>query len=174
MKTILVLAMHGAPPNDFPKNDLAELMGLHHQLENTPDPQQAMLLERYLELQTRVRSWPRTALNDPFFAGSTKLAQQLEETSGLPVLLGFNEFCAPSLDETLERAASNAEQVLVVTPMVTRGGEHSERDIPASISRVRFKHPEASFTYVWPFDIGDVARFLSEQVHKQMKRASRI
>ena len=174
MKTVLVLAMHGAPPNDFPKNDLAELMGLHNQLEITPDHQQAMLLERYLELQTRVRSWPRTPSNDPFFEGSTKLAQQLEETSGLRVLLGFNEFCAPSLDETLERAASSAEQVLVITPMVTRGGEHSEKDIPASISRVRLHHPEVSFIYVWPFDIGDVAMFLSEQILKQMKRASRI
>jgi sirohydrochlorin cobaltochelatase len=164
MKIILVLAMHGAPPNDFPRNELAELMGLHNRLERASSTEQALVQSRYSELESRVRTWPRTAKNDPFYAGSTALAEQLEAASGLPVMLGFNEFCAPSLDEALDRAASNAERILVITPMMTRGGEHSEQDIPASIQRTQERHPKVRIQYVWPFELSAVARFLAEQL----------
>ena len=164
MKTILVLAMHGAPPNDFPKNELSELMGLHHRMEHAFGAEQVAFQRRYTELNNMVYSWPRTPRNDPFYAGSTALAEQLEIASGLPVVLGFNEFCAPSMDEALEQAASRAEVVLVVTPMMTRGGEHSEQDIPASIRRAQERHLDVKIKYVWPFDTLEVARFLAEQV----------
>jgi len=32
MKTIIILAMHGSPPNDFPKSTLMEYFGLHARL----------------------------------------------------------------------------------------------------------------------------------------------
>ena len=117
-----------------------------------------------MELHDKVRSWPRTPANDPFFTGSLALALQLEQASGLPVILGFNEFCAPSLDEALEQATLGAERVLVITPMMTRGGEHSEQDIPECIRRVQCHHPQANIQYIWPFDVNEVARFLAEQV----------
>jgi len=164
MKTILVLAMHGAPPNDFPRDELVEFISLHNQLEHLPANQASTFQKRYMELNDKIRTWPRTSVNDPFHAGSIELAKQLEVASGLCVFLGFNEFCAPSLDEALEQAALAAERVLVITPMMTRGGEHSERDIPAGILRVQSHHPEAHIQYVWPFDLGKVAGFLAEQV----------
>ena len=46
MKTVLVLAMHGAPPNDFPTNELVEYMNLHNQLEHTPASQHATIQKR--------------------------------------------------------------------------------------------------------------------------------
>ena len=164
MKTVLVLAMHGAPPNDFSRNELAELMSLHNRLEHATSAEQAALQSRYAELESRVRTWPRTAKNDPFYAGSVALAEQLEAASGFPTTVGFNEFCAPSLDDALDQAASSAERVLVITPMMTRGGEHSEHDIPASIRRVQEHHPEVMIQYVWPFELPAVARFLAEQL----------
>ncbi len=103
MKTILVLAMHGAPPSDFPKDELGDLMGLHHRLEQAHSPKGVELHKRYAELNFKVQNWPRTLENDPFYAGSTALARHLEIASNLPVVLGFNEFCAPSLDEALEQ-----------------------------------------------------------------------
>jgi sirohydrochlorin cobaltochelatase len=164
MKTILVLAMHGAPPNDFPKNDLVELMSLHNQLEHATSSQRNELQRRYTELEAKIRCWPRTAANDPFYAGSTALARQLEEVSKLSVLLGFNEFCAPSLEETLEQAACISERILVITPMMTRGGEHSEHDIPNAIQRVQGHHSSVEIRYIWPFDLSSIAKFLAEQV----------
>ena len=166
MKTILVLAMHGAPPNDFPTSELAEFMNLHNQLEHVLEPRKVSIQIRYLELQAKLRAWPRTSANDPFFAGSITLAKHLEEISELPVVLGFNEFCGPSLEEALEQAATKAKQVLVITPMMTRGGEHSERDIPTAIRLVQAHHPGVIFKYVWPFDTNEVARFLSDQLKK--------
>jgi hypothetical protein len=44
MKTVIVLAMHGAPPNDFPKPELMELFGLHTHLEHSNGPQRAAAL----------------------------------------------------------------------------------------------------------------------------------
>ncbi len=166
MSTILVLAMHGAPPNDFPTKELMEFMSLHNQLERTVEHTQAAIQKRYAELEMKVRSWPRTSTNDPFYAGSLELADHLRGASGLPVLLGFNEFCAPSLDEALEQAASTHENVLVITPMMTRGGEHSEVDIPTSIRKAQNQHPKVAIQYVWPFEVSEVAKFLSEQVSR--------
>jgi sirohydrochlorin cobaltochelatase len=166
MKTILVLAMHGAPPNDFPKDELSELMGLHHRLEHASGADQVELQRRYTVLNNKVCYWPRTPQNDPFYTGSIALAKQLEIASKLPVILGFNEFCAPSMDEALEQAASKAEVILVVTPMMTRGGEHSEKDIPASVRRAQELYPDMKIQYIWPFDSSDVARFLAAQVKR--------
>ena len=79
--------------------------------------------------------------------------------------MGYNEFCAPSLDRALDQAAAReAEQVIVVTPMMTPGGEHAEEDIPAAIRRAEERHPALAFAYAWPFDVDDVARFLAAQV----------
>jgi hypothetical protein len=43
MKTIVVLAMHGAPPNGFPKRELAEWFGLHGRMEHAGDAERAAL-----------------------------------------------------------------------------------------------------------------------------------
>jgi sirohydrochlorin cobaltochelatase len=96
-----------------------------------------------------------------------ELAEQLSRETGLEVILGFNEFCGPSLDEALDRAAAaDAEAIIVVTPMMTRGGEHSEADIPAAIERAKTRHPRIKVIYAWPFSAADVARFLSLQLRK--------
>jgi sirohydrochlorin cobaltochelatase len=165
MKTVIVLAMHGAPPLDFPEQDLAEFYSLHARLAHGPGAGPAAAERRYFELEEKIRAWPRTPRNDPFYAGSQNLAIELRKASGRKVILGFNEFCGPSLDEALNQAAGQgAEKVIVVTPMVTRGGEHAERDIPDAIERARERHPKEKFVYVWPFPAADVAEFLTAQV----------
>jgi sirohydrochlorin cobaltochelatase len=136
-------------------------------LEHAPlnEAQRAGLEARHEDLDIKMRNWPRTPQNDPFFAASMALAQNLAEAAGTPVLVGFNEFCAPTLDEALDEAAtSGTERVVVVTPIMTRGGEHSERDIPAAIARARARHAGVTFDYVWPFDATEVARFLAGRI----------
>ena len=161
-RNVIVLAMHGVPPNDFPRSELAQFFALHARFEHAPGT--GLEHARYLELEKKVRNWPRTAHNDPYHAASLELAQELSRASGSDVLVGFNEFCAPSLDEALDQAAApGAESVLVVTPMMTRGGEHSEADIPAAIARARERHPGCEFVYAWPFPAADVAAFLAGQ-----------
>ncbi len=167
MKTTVVLAMHGIPPNDFPLRETAEIFGLHMRLEHAAGPEHAMLERRYAELDAKMRAWPRTAQNDPFYVGSQELAEQLRCATGYVVIVGFNEFCAPGLDEALDQAAvGNADQIIVITPMMTRGGEHSEADIPTAIRRAQERYPATHFLYAWPFAASEVAQFLAAQIGK--------
>ena len=157
--------MHGAPPNDYPKQELGEFFSLHSRLAHGRSPDVDAARSRYAELERKIRSWPRTAQNDPYHAAAYDLAQQLQRASEQTVVVGFNEFCAPTLDEALDQAATEAtRRIIVVTPMMTRGGGHSEREIPAAIQRAKERHPDVQFLYAWPFDTADIASFLSTQI----------
>lgn len=159
---VIVLAMHGAPPKDFPERETGELFGLHARLEHAVAPERIALERRHAELEAKMRAWPRTPGNDPFHAGSVQLAARLQGVTGREVILGFNEFCAPSLDEALDTASSHRpSRVMVLTPMMTRGGEHSEVDIPGAIRRAEGRHPGVTIVYAWPFEVDEVARFLA-------------
>jgi len=162
-KSVIVLAMHGAPANDFPKDDLEEFFNLSHRWELGELPSEA-LRRRCRELEKSIRTWPRTAFNDPFFSGSKELAAQIEKTLGHEVILGFNEFCSPSLEEALDRAAEKSRKVIIITLMMTRGGDHAEREIPAAIQVARENHPTTLFVYAWPFSPKAIAEFLAGQI----------
>src|SRR3972149_6805072 len=124
--TAIVLAMHGVPPADSPRADLADFFRLHSQLGHDEGSSQAEG-DRYAELEQRLRAWPRTPANDPFHAASVALGEALQGETGMPVVVAFNEFCAPDLDEGLMQAAAlGVRQVVVVTPMLTPGGEHAQ------------------------------------------------
>jgi sirohydrochlorin cobaltochelatase len=164
-KMVIVLAMHGSPPLDFPRGEMAEFMGLLSQLGHKHGPKAGAQKLRYEQLEAKLRAWPRTGQNDPFHAGSQELAKHLRQESGLEVIVGFNEFCAPTLDEALGRAVDRESgKIVVLTPMMTRGGEHSAVDIPEAIRRAQQKFPTQKIIYAWPFATEDIARFLSSQV----------
>jgi len=164
-KAVIVLAMHGSPPLDFPEGEMTEFMGLHARLGHQHTPGASAQSLRYDQLEAKMRAWPRTGQNDPFYAGSQELARHLRQESGLEVIIGFNEFCAPTLDEALERAAAReAGRIVVITPMMTRGGEHSAVDIPQAIRRAQQKFPALKIVYAWPFATEDIARFLASQI----------
>lgn len=167
MKTVIVLAMHGAPPNEVPRRKVIELVGLHQALEHAPAFVRSMLAGRYRRLDAEIRVWPRTRQNDPFWAGSQELAEHLHAATGSEVIVGFNEFCAPTLDAALDQAAKQADKVVVVTPMMTRGGEHSEVEIPDSVKRAQERHPTVAFQYAWPLDVTAIAQFLAEQIARR-------
>jgi sirohydrochlorin cobaltochelatase len=163
----IVLAMHGSPPNDFPRREMAEYFGLRSRLGHAAGEDAGR--SRYEELERKMREWPRTAQNDPYHAASQEMAAQLARTTGHPVTVGFNEFCAPTLQAALDTAAgTGADTVIIVTPMMTRGGEHSEVEIPAEVEGARSRHPGTRFVYVWPFEAADVAGFLAAQISRAM------
>jgi sirohydrochlorin cobaltochelatase len=173
LNTVIVLAMHGTPPKDFPRQEMSEWFGLHGQMEHARGTERSALEKRYAELDAKMRGWPRTVANDPFRVNSLELAAQVRQMTGLPVIVGFNEFCAPTLAEALEQAIrSGAEKVVVVTPMMTRGGEHAERDIPAAIEQVQREHSGVQIVYAWPFDLADVAGFLVQRVRREVTWAA--
>jgi sirohydrochlorin cobaltochelatase len=157
--------MHGAPPLDFPKAEFTEFMRLHAGSGHREAKVRTAPGLRYQELEAKMRAWPRTVQNDPFYAGSQELAGHLRRETGLEVILGFNEFCAPTLDVAFDQAAGrDAAKIIVVTPMMTRGGEHSAVDIPSAVHRAQQRHPGKKFIYAWPYVSEDIARFLAAQV----------
>jgi sirohydrochlorin cobaltochelatase len=167
MTTAIILAMHGAPPLDFPKEELTEFFKLHVQMEQLPPQMQDNIRPRYEELEKKVRKWPRTRENDPFYAGTMDMAEDLKKVSGYDVLVGFNEFCSPTINEAIETAQNQKpDKIIVITPMMTKGGEHAGQDIPKAIEKARELYPEIPIIYAWPFEISDVAEFLFEQVKK--------
>lgn len=166
MERVIVLAMHGAPPSDFPRRELAEFFSLHSRMESAPPSGRSPQGARYAELEAKMRSWPRNAENDPFWAASRALADELSRVTACGVGVGFNEFCAPDLDAALDQAAARGQEVVVVTPMMTRGGSHAETEIPTAVQRAQERHPEVSMKYAWPFDDAAVAEFLAEQISR--------
>lgn len=53
--------------------------------------------------------------------------------------------------------------------MMTRGGDHSEIEIPQSVRLARERHPHPSIHYLWPYDPAAVAYFLAEQVERMVR-----
>lgn len=167
MSTLLVLAMHGMTPKDFPLEEKKEFLKLHSQVDS--GGLSAEQRRRHDELDTKMRRWPRTPQNDAYNDAAVRLARDLERSSGNAVILGYNEFCAPSLPEAFALAAAKRpDRVVVVTPMMTRGGNHSEEEIPAEVQAAREKFPHIEFDYAWPFDSAKIAQFLTShiQAHK--------
>jgi sirohydrochlorin cobaltochelatase len=167
MKAVIVLAVHGVPPNDFPRQEMREFFELHGRVEMSPGALGPALESRYKELEDKVKRWPRTPRNDPYHAASHDLARALQTEIGLEVAVGFNEFCSPDVDETLARAvADGAGRIIVLTTMMTRGGEHAEREIAQAVERARAKYPGVGLIYAWPFETPAIARFLADHIRR--------
>lgn len=159
--------MHGMPPKDFPEEEIIELVKLHRMIERAGDRAPAEMQSRFTLLDDKIRNWKRTPENDPFWASSRILGEELQTASGFEVVVGFNEFCAPSLEDAINNAArAGAAKVIVVTPMMTPGGEHSEEDIPEAMSEAKRRFGEVEFVYAWPFPTSDVVSFLTNQIRK--------
>lgn len=157
--------MHGMPPSDFPRDLLADWRNLRSALDRLSVPERERAEKRYLELELKVRGWPRTPENDPYHAASYRLERRMKDITGLDVIVGFNEFAKPDMGESFDLAVrAGAERVVVITPMMTRGGSHSERDIPTEIEKAKARHPGLAVDYVWPFDEDKISAFLTQQL----------
>lgn len=164
MKAHVILAAHGLPPRDFPPGETREFFALYARAGHSQNPD-IPELNRFRELELKMRSWKRTPENDPFYTASLELASYMEKDLLLPVFPAFNEFCAPTIYEALcNSAEQSAERIIVVTSMLTKGGEHAEVDIRSAIDKAAKEYPKIDFVFAFPFPGKDIARFLAEQV----------
>jgi hypothetical protein len=53
--------------------------------------------------------------------------------------------------------------------MTTKGGEHSEKDIPELLEKMRKKCLK-QIVYAWPFDVRAVARLFVETINLHLSR----
>jgi sirohydrochlorin cobaltochelatase len=157
----IVLVGHGGVPRDFPRSDLRRLKAFEaeRRASGIPPSEEEVALER------RIRTWPRTPENDPYRAGLERVADALRPlVAPAALVLAYNEFCAPALEEAVDGlVAGGARRIVVVPSMLTPGGVHSEIEIPETLERLRARHPSADLRYAWPFDVAAVARLLASQ-----------
>lgn len=162
VKRVVLLVGHGGVPTDFPRDLVTRLKALEGRRRATNAP----MGEEERALDEKIRAWPRTPENDPYQAGLGKLAAALApKLGGAELVVAYNEFCGPSVEDAIARAAaSGAREIDVVPSMLTPGGVHSEVEIPEALAAMRAAHPGVEIRYAWPFDMDRVADMLAAQV----------
>jgi len=158
----VILVGHGGIPKGCPQELVTKLKRLEAQrraAKMPPSPEE-------IELDTKIRRWPRTAETEPYQAGLETVAARLRaQLDGALFAVAYNEFCAPTLEESVEELIKQgATHITVTTTMFTPGGSHSEIEIPEILDHLRPQHPGVELRYAWPFDLLMVAKLLQEQV----------
>lgn len=160
----VILVGHGGIPKGCPQELVTKLKRLEAQRRAAKLPPSA----EELELDTKVRQWPRTAETDPYQAGLETVAARLRaQLDGALFAVAYNEFCAPTLEESVESLIQQgATHITVTTTMFTPGGSHSEVEIPEILDQLRPQYPSIELRYAWPFDLGHVANTLAAQIQR--------
>jgi sirohydrochlorin cobaltochelatase len=160
----VVLVGHGGIPRDCPQELVTRLKRMEAQRRAAKQPPSA----EEMELDSKIRRWPRTDATDPYRSGLEAVAAALRPHLGDTVFaVAYNEFCAPSLEEAVEDlVAQGATHITVTTTMVTPGGSHAEIEIPEILERLKTQHPGVTLRYAWPFDLEQVASTLAQQLKR--------
>src|SRR6478736_3395474 len=160
----VVLVGHGGIAKDCPVELVSKFKRLEAQRRAAGVPPSA----EEQELDSAIRQWPRTAATDPYRAGLEAVGAALRPLlDGALFALAYNEFCAPSVEESIEGLIrQGATHITVATTMFTPGGAHSEIEIPETLARLRPKHPGVELHYAWPFDVHLIAETLRQQVRR--------
>jgi sirohydrochlorin cobaltochelatase len=160
----VILVGHGGVPMDCPRALVTRLKTLEAQRlasGQTPSAEE-------LELDKRIRHWPRTPQTDPYRHGLEALAAELRPLlHEASLAIAYNEFCTPTIEEAAEELiAAGAMSITVIPSMLTPGGVHSEVEIPETLDRLRQRYPGIAFHYAWPVDLNLVARMLADQLRR--------
>ncbi len=158
----VILVGHGGIPKDCPQELVTKLKRLEAQRRAAKQPRS----QEEIELDGKIRGWPRTAETEPYQAGLEAVAARLRTQLGDVIFaVAYNEFCAPTLEESVESLIQQgATHITVTTTMFTPGGSHSEIEIPEILDHLKPKHPGIELRYAWPFDLNLVANTLVEQI----------
>ena len=158
----VILVGHGGIPKDCPQELVTRLKRLEAQRRAAKQPRSP----EEIELDGKIRSWPRTAETEPYQAGLEAVAARLRtQLGGVIFAVAYNEFCAPTLEESVKSLIQQgATHITVTTTMFTPGGSHSEIEIPEILDHLKPKHPGIEIRYAWPFDLNLVANTLAEQI----------
>jgi sirohydrochlorin cobaltochelatase len=160
----VILVGHGGIPKGCPQELVTKLKRLEVQRRAAKMPPS---LEE-IELDGKIRQWPRTPETDPYQSGLEAVAAQLRAKLGEVLFaVAYNEFCAPTLEDSVkELIKKGATHITVTTTMFTPGGSHSEIEIPEILDHMRPQYPGVDLRYAWPFDLERVANTLAEQVKR--------
>ncbi len=158
----IILVGHGGIPQDYPADLVSKLKRLEAQRRAAGQPMSA----EELELDTKIRTWPRTPESDPYQAGLEALGDQMRPMVNEALFaLAYNEFCGPTLAEAVQDLITQgAQSITIVSTMFTPGGSHSEHEIPRELQELRQQHPEVTLQYAWPYNLTQVSKMLVEHI----------
>jgi sirohydrochlorin ferrochelatase len=160
----VILVGHGGLPKDCPREMIQQFKQLERERKASGKPATA----QEQDLEKQIREWPRTPENDPYKAGLEQLAERLEPLlDGAPLVLAYNEFCAPTLEDAVAGLATRGiNHITVVPTMLTPGGSHSEIEIPEILDGLRLRHPALEIRYAWPTNLDLLASMLANHLKK--------
>ena len=158
----VLLVGHGGLPCDIAPEIVEKFMRIHKSRLKTGSP----ITQQEVELDTIIRKWQRTPETDPYKSGLETLASHMEPLlEGYKLKTAYNEFCYPAIEDAVEELAKeNVSKIIIVTTMITRGGSHSENEIPEELRVLNSKYPNIDIQYAWPFSMGAFALFLTDHV----------
>lgn len=160
----VVLVGHGGIPKDCPQDLVTKLKRLEAQRRAAKQQPS----QEELELDQKIRRWPRTKETDPYQSGLEAVGAMLRpHLNGMLFAMAYNEFCTPTLEEAVEDLVKQGvTSITVLTTMFTPGGSHSEVEIPEILDHLRPLYPAVELRYAWPFDLQLIAKTLSEQLRR--------
>ena len=162
-KTGVVLIGHGGIPKDCSQDLVTRVKRLEAQRRAAKLPPS----QEEIDLDRRIRRWPRTSATDPYPSGLVAVAKALRpHLDGVLFALAYNEFYAQTLEEAVEDLVKKGATQLTVVTMFTPGGAHSEVEILEILERLRPQYPGIELRYAWPFDLQLVANTLAEQLQR--------
>ena len=161
-KKAVILVGHGGLPSDMPSEMVEKFMRVHKGRIKAGGP----ITEHEIQLDTSIRKWERTPENDPYKTGLESLASHMEPMlKGHILKTAYNEFCYPAIEDAVDELASeNVSKIIIITTMITRGGSHSEKEIPEELHALCSKHPNIDIQYAWPFSMDAFALFLTTHI----------
>ncbi len=161
-KRAVILVGHGGLPRDIPSEIVEKFMRVH----KTRIKAGGAITQHEVELDTTIRKWQRTPENDPYKSGLESLASHMKPMlKGYVLKTAYNEFCYPAIEDAVdELAKENFSEIIIVTTMITRGGSHSENEIPEELHALSSKHPGIDIQYAWPFSMDAFALFLTDHI----------
>lgn len=161
MKAVILIG-HGGVPKDFPVAKVGRLRMLESARQSAGVPP----CNEERELDREIRNWPRTPESEPFLYGMRAIADGVTKKIGATRLeIAFNEFCAPSIEESAASLIGEGfTTIILLSTMITRGGIHSEIEIPEIIAALRKQYPGITFEYRWPLDADEIGSFFANQL----------
>ena len=161
-KKAVILVGHGGLPSDIPSEVVEKIMRVHKGRIKSGGP----ITQQEIELDTTIRKWERTPQNDPYKTGLESLASHMEPMlEGYILKTAYNEFCYPGIEDAVdELSKESVTKIVLVTTMITRGGSHSENEIPEELQALSLKHPNIEIQYAWPFSMDAFALFLTDHI----------
>lgn len=161
MKAVVLIG-HGGVPTDYPSEKVGRLKALEaaRQKANLPMSAEEKILD------DEIRAWPRTMENEPFFFGLQAIADEVsKKIAPLHLQLAFNEFCGPSIEAACaELIAAGYTELILLSTMITRGGIHSEFEIPQIVEELKKEYPQVTFNYRWPLNLENIGSFFAAQL----------